>query len=129
MEVTFHGPLRLIQASLPGFRKRKTGSIVNITSIAGIDGLPSCGLYAASKFAVEGETSTEPTTFARLLTGASRSFGVIGQRTGAIQHPSPHRRARCLADKLLVRIQKHGEVERGGLRGGEGHAGPFRRLG
>jgi NAD(P)-dependent dehydrogenase (short-subunit alcohol dehydrogenase family) len=55
MEVLFYGPLRLIQASLPAFRKQKTGSIVNITSIAGLDGIPACGMYAASKFAVEGE--------------------------------------------------------------------------
>ena len=55
MEVLFYGPFRLIQASLPAFRKQKTGSIVNITSIAGLDGLPACGMYAASKFAVEGK--------------------------------------------------------------------------
>lgn len=55
MEVNFHGPLRLIQAALPGFRDRKTGTIVNITSIAGINALPCVGLYAASKFALEGK--------------------------------------------------------------------------
>ena len=55
MEVNFYGPLRLIRAASPGFRKRKDGAIVNITSVAGIDGLPSCGLYAASKFALEGK--------------------------------------------------------------------------
>jgi NAD(P)-dependent dehydrogenase (short-subunit alcohol dehydrogenase family) len=56
MEVNFHGPMRLIRAALPGFRKRKSGTLVNITSVAGIDGLPSSGMYAASKFALEGET-------------------------------------------------------------------------
>ena len=55
MDVTFYGPLRLTQAALPGLRKRKTGTIVNITSTAAINGLPSCGIYAASKFALEGE--------------------------------------------------------------------------
>lgn len=54
METNFFGPHRLIRAALPGFRARKNGAIVNITSVAGIDGLPSCGLYAASKFALEG---------------------------------------------------------------------------
>lgn len=54
MEVNFHGPLRLIRAALPGFRKQKSGAIVNITSLAGIEGVPACGMYSASKFAVEG---------------------------------------------------------------------------
>ncbi|EME81645.1 uncharacterized protein MYCFIDRAFT_78895 [Pseudocercospora fijiensis CIRAD86] len=54
MEVNLYGPLRLIRAALPSFRARKSGTIVNITSIAGIDGLPSCSLYAASKFGLEG---------------------------------------------------------------------------
>lgn len=56
METNFFGPHRLIRAALPGFRTRKAGTIVNITSVAGIDGLPSCGFYAASKFALEGMT-------------------------------------------------------------------------
>lgn len=59
MEVSYHGPLRLIQAALPGFRERKSGTIVNITSIAGVNGLPGVGLYAASKFALEGTSADE----------------------------------------------------------------------
>lgn len=54
MDVNVYGPFRLIRAALPGFRKRQNGTIVNVTSVAGIDGLPSSGLYAASKFALEG---------------------------------------------------------------------------
>lgn len=54
METNFFGPHRLIRAALPGFRARKSGAIIKITSVAGIDGLPSCGLYAATKFALEG---------------------------------------------------------------------------
>jgi NAD(P)-dependent dehydrogenase (short-subunit alcohol dehydrogenase family) len=54
METNFHGPFRLIRAALPHMRAKGTGTIVNITSIAGLDGLPSCSLYAGSKFALEG---------------------------------------------------------------------------
>ena len=50
----FFGPLWMTQALLPGMRERKSSTVVNVSSIAGLDGLPGCGLYGGSKFALEG---------------------------------------------------------------------------
>jgi NAD(P)-dependent dehydrogenase (short-subunit alcohol dehydrogenase family) len=53
-ETNFFGLAAMIRAVLPGMRRRRHGSIVNIASVGGIVGFPGSGYYAATKFAVEG---------------------------------------------------------------------------
>lgn len=53
---------------LPHMRKARSGHIVNISSVAGLAPLPGLGLYASSKFAVEGMTEA--------LRHEMRPFGV-----------------------------------------------------
>jgi len=53
-EVNFFGVVRVCSAVLPGMIERKQGLVINISSLAGLFGLPYQGLYSASKFAVEG---------------------------------------------------------------------------
>ncbi len=53
-EVNVFGLTRMIQAVLPEMRKRRRGCIVNLSSLAGIRGMPALGQYCATKFAVEG---------------------------------------------------------------------------
>jgi len=52
-EVNFFGVVRVCSAVLPGMIDRKQGLIINISSLAGLFGLPYQGLYSASKFAIE----------------------------------------------------------------------------
>jgi NAD(P)-dependent dehydrogenase (short-subunit alcohol dehydrogenase family) len=66
MDTNFGGIWRLSQAVLPYMRRQRSGKIINISSIAGLMGLPYRSIYCASKFAVEGLTEsirTEVTPF------------------------------------------------------------------
>src|SRR6185437_16007353 len=54
MMVNFHAPLELAKICLPVMRKQGGGHIVNISSAAGFFSVPTMGLYAASKHALEG---------------------------------------------------------------------------
>ncbi len=53
-ETLFFGPLLLTKAAIPRMRQRGGGTIVQVSSLAGIGGLPGNGMYAASKWALEG---------------------------------------------------------------------------
>jgi len=54
MNTNFTGMVNVIQSVLPSMRKEKSGTIINISSIGGVMGLPFQGFYSASKFAIEG---------------------------------------------------------------------------
>jgi NAD(P)-dependent dehydrogenase (short-subunit alcohol dehydrogenase family) len=54
VETNFFGLARMIHVVLPAMRRRRHGSIVNISSIGGLVGFPGVGYYNATKFAVEG---------------------------------------------------------------------------
>ncbi len=53
-DTNFFGVFNLVREVLPILREQKSGYIVNFSSLTGISGYPSFGLYSASKFALEG---------------------------------------------------------------------------
>jgi NAD(P)-dependent dehydrogenase (short-subunit alcohol dehydrogenase family) len=124
------GPLTLIKAVLPGMRSRRSGDIVNVTSIAARLALPGSSFYSATKFAMEGlsdalRREVEPlgvrvlivepgafrTEFAgRSLQGTTTAIADYAQtvgprrkendKTGGTQRGDPARAARVLVEVL-----------------------------
>lgn len=56
-EVNYFGTVRMIKAVVPDMRARKSGLIINVSSINGLIPFPLYGAYSATKFALE--TTTE----------------------------------------------------------------------
>ena len=49
-----YGPVAMMQAVLPGMRERRSGRIINVTSMGGFITMPGISFYCGSKFALEG---------------------------------------------------------------------------
>ncbi|KAM4643789.1 retinol dehydrogenase 8 [Amazona ochrocephala] len=53
-ETNFFGAVRMIKAVLPAMKERRSGHIVVVSSVMGLQGVVFNDVYAASKFAIEG---------------------------------------------------------------------------
>ncbi len=126
MDVNVKGVLSCCQAVLPGMRARKAGRIVNIASIAGRQGVPTQGHYAATKAAVI--TLTRVLAQEAGMDGITVNAicpGIIPDRDGQEQprlgrgHPPLGRGGRAEASRRARRYRGAGPVLRGravGLR-------------
>ena len=56
VQVNLNGAFSLTRAALPDFVRRRSGRIINITSVSGLDGNPGQANYAASKAGLVGLT-------------------------------------------------------------------------
>lgn len=68
METNFFGAVKCCKAVVPAMRKRGSGCIINITSIAGLAAFAPDAAYSASKFALE--------AFTEILAQEVNAFGV-----------------------------------------------------
>jgi len=48
------GVIRVTKAFIPHFREKKNGTFINVTSMFGLIGYPTCSVYSATKFAIDG---------------------------------------------------------------------------
>ncbi|MFY1670350.1 SDR family NAD(P)-dependent oxidoreductase [Plantactinospora sp. WMMB334] len=67
-ELNFFAVLSVVRAVLPGMRARRSGWIVNMSSVAGLRGVTGFGYYSATKFAIEAVTE--------VLRAEVRSLGI-----------------------------------------------------
>ncbi|WPO97870.1 oxidoreductase [Pseudomonas sp. HR96] len=57
-DVNLFGAVAVTKAFVPGFRQRRQGHVINITSMGGSITMPGIAYYCASKFALEGFSDT-----------------------------------------------------------------------
>lgn len=95
MKVNLLGAFLGMQAAVPSLRRRGGGAIVNISSTAGIEGVPGVSAYSASKFGLRG-----------LSRSAALELGHAGVRVNSV-HPG-------LIDTAMVNAPEFAGADRAG---------------
>jgi NAD(P)-dependent dehydrogenase (short-subunit alcohol dehydrogenase family) len=89
-EVNFFGPVNVTRAALPQLRRQRSGHLVQMSSLNGIEGMVGAGYYCASKFAVEG-----------LSESLADEVAHLGIKVTIVE-PGPHRTGFASADSAEV---------------------------
>ena len=110
METNYFGAIRCIQALVPHMRQRRSGCIINVTSVAGRIASTPMGPYAASKWALEAVSES--------LAGEMKTFGVrvlivepgiidteMARRIGVPANPSPYRQRQRFAAMFAAALK------------------------
>lgn len=112
-QTNIYGVVRTTRALLPHMRERRSGHILNLSSVAGLIGTAGWGFYAATKFAVEG--------FSEALAAEMKPLGVHV----TVIEPGPFRtdflgRSGKLAEKELPDYKETAGKARDYLRNNSG---------
>lgn len=119
MQTNFLGPVRIMQAVLPGMRKRRSGVIMNISSTQGFCPSQACGVYAASKAALEAISeacSVEVAAFGvRILVIEPGAFKTGFANSGSAKYiqPSEEYAGNHVVGQRLEAVQKLPELAMG----------------
>ena len=120
MDINFFAPVVISQCMLPHFRKRGSGHIVAISSMAGLMGFPKRSGYAAAKHALKGYFETLQTEHTLPDFGITLVFpGRINTPisiSALTAHGAPHKKmdvgqqrgipANICADKIIYALEK-----------------------
>ncbi len=58
LATNFVGPMDLVRLALPAMREKRSGRVINVSSVSGMMAMPTMGAYSGSKFALEGATES-----------------------------------------------------------------------
>ncbi|MFJ6322221.1 MULTISPECIES: oxidoreductase [unclassified Rhizobium] len=124
-EVNVFGAVAVTKAVLPKMRKRRSGHVINVTSMGGLITMPSLSFYHGSKFALEGlsealgkevkdfgihVTAVEPGSFRTDWAGRSMSRAPRGiEDYDTLMNPIRERRI-AMSGKQLGNPRKLGEA-------------------
>jgi len=110
METNYFGAIRCIQALVPQMRERRSGCIINVTSVAGRISSAPLTPYSASKWALE--------ALSEGLAGEMKTFGVrvaivepgiidtaMARRIGVPASPSPYRQRERFAAMFAAALK------------------------
>lgn len=104
------GVIRVSKAFIAHLREKKSGTFINITSTFGLMGFPTCSIYSATKFAVDGfseSLASELTQFGIQVKvvapgGMQTDFAIRSMEVG--QHPA--------YEKLTAEVSKGYSAEK-----------------